>query len=440
MSRQLHLVGRLVTDRDSTEHDVLLEEGQPLSRARVGTARMSLPRSLAESRAASLRRRIPVAVDDVGSALRRLFTANVSPVVLVLDDRLALLDLDQAEALMPEGTGLVELDAPVDVAHLRIEPVWAMGDGGKPPKGSMQYWNSQWTFVDEAWGAAVGAWRVLPQDVRFGGRGDFVAALSAAGHSDLGSPRYVVVENHFLPERFLAAAARLDLNLTEPRVIALDSSCREALGLSDGEFCHVYAWRRGYRARDWLRRIGARSVIAQVEIASRADMEKTLCRLSAEALDAVGAASGQAVVVESVREVDKTRGVWSVRSKRLRALAIDDAERAERLRWMQREGRSGYLDCAERLAIHPPYPPIYLDYFTRRDLGFDPDLLCAPVRVRASIADRLAGEASDFMWLAVGGLIVAILAAADAPAAVAIGVALAAVVLLAVVRILRALR
>lgn len=117
---------------------------------------------------------------------------------------------------------------------------------------------------------------------------------------------------------------------------------------------------------------------------------------------------------------------WRPVRVRSRVLPIDVAERHQRARWEApqlwdrepaalapdgREGEEvelqGYVDCADSLGLHPPYPSIYLNYYTRRQ-GLGGVGLCQPVEVRVGMAGRLAAEASEFSWL----VIIALLGAA----------------------------
>jgi hypothetical protein len=115
----------------------------------------------------------------------------------------------------------------------------------------------------------------------------------------------------------------------------------------------------------------------------------------------------------------KPSSTWERIHTSQRVLPIDATERGEREQWEATqlwdddsnpggEGREaprleGYVDCAGRLGVHPPYPTVYLNYYARQQLrGLG---LCQPVQARVSVPGRLLSEASEFVWLAVIALL-----------------------------------
>jgi hypothetical protein len=149
---------------------------------------------------------------------------------------------------------------------------------------------------------------------------------------------------------------------------------------------------------------------------------------------------------------------WRRVSLRQRVLPIDDLERAERSGWeaaqawddgafanpgekgAERLRLEGYVDCAERLGVHPPYPAIYLNYNTRHRL--ERLGLCQPAQIRVGAPSRLMAEASEFAWLVIIALLGAVIAFLSSPA-VQIGATfalLAATVVLLTFRAIRSIR
>jgi hypothetical protein len=441
-------------------HDLLLPSERPLSYLRAGQRAedwRGLTQALLERRATELRVRVPVVVPRGGAAgivtaLRRFAVSQVFPVIDGTRERegevdLCWLDLTQVAALRrQEGTGLAERGTAVVAAGIRFSPTYEVSPQPQKATRFWQYWNSHWEFVDPPEGSE-GWWRVRPNETRRRGhwllldgrgpeaRGTFAACLHPQMWERLGKPPYVVVEHPFRGGQMpvLVLEDKLE-ELTEPDwrdTIFLDRTARDALGLLDGEFCVVHPWLRPRgtlfyrRLRD--RMVGARTIAAHTRAPARADLEKPVCRIEPEALQTIGAREGEFVQIERVRRPQgAATGHWEVVRTSRRALPIDSAERARRADWEapqswdeRSEGPeeggagvpelTGYVDCAERLGLFPPYPAIYLNYYTRKEalqgLG-----LCEPVQVRVGFWSRIAAEASEFVWLA----LIALLGAAAA--------------------------
>lgn len=443
--------------------DLLLPEGRPLSYLRVGerpNASQGLTRSLLERRATELRVRIPVVVEPGGSgpivaALERFAVASVFP---VLDGtcesegnvEVCWLDLVQVAALSrQEGNGLAPR-GPVVAAGIRFSPTYAVSPDPEEATRDWQYWNTDWEFVErpddrDDW------WRVRPNETRRrsrrllkGGPGDrgpeargtFAACLHRSMRKELGNPPYVVVEHPFRGGRVPVAVLEDEFKGADETVwaktIFLDRTARDSLGLLDGEFCIVSPWVRPrialWRSRMRDRLVGARTIAAHPRAPARADLEKPVCRLEPAALEAIGGRPREFVAIERiVPAADGQEGHWDVVRTKQRVLPIDSAEQVRRADWESPQTWDaaaaslggaggapeieGYVDCAERLGLYPPYPAIYLNYYTRKALR---ELrLCEPVLVRVGIGNRLADDASEFAWLAVIALLGAAIAFLD---------------------------
>ena len=441
--------------------DLLLPRGRPLSYLRVGerpNASQGLTRSLLERRATELRVRIPVVAepgrsDRVVSALERF---AVSPVFPVLDGtcesegevEICWLDLVQVAALRrEEGSGLAPR-GPVVAAGIRFSPTYALSADPEEATRYWQYWNSGWEFVDrpddrDDW------WRVRPNETRRRGhrllkagpgsrgpeaRGTFAACLHRSMRKELGNPPYVVVKHPFRGGYVPVAVLEDEFEGADETVwaktIFLDRTARDAVGLLDGEFCIVRPWTRPrialWRSRARDRLVGARTIAAHPRAPARADLEKPVCRLEPEALETIGGRPGEFVAIERVVPADDGRdGHWEVVRTKQRVLPIDSAERMRRAGWEAPqtwdaaanpgEGGDGapeiegYVDCAERLGLFPPYPAIYLNYYTRKE-ALRELRLCEPVQVRVGIGSRVATDASEFAWLAIIALLGAAIA------------------------------
>jgi len=421
---------------------ILLESGRPLSQlwAQLPDGRVHLARAVADARGEHLRRRLPVLLDrSAATILERLDETLVSSVFLCLGD-LAYLDHEQVLTLGPrlERTGETAV-----VGQLLIRPVFRLSaDAGETAVQLDRFWASGWGYADgreqgEDW------WRVWPQGSRGKIREDFVASLSGAQWLRLGRPRYVVIENPSDPEMCLPALVRRDppgteLNSEEyerERIVALDASCRDALGILDGEFCRMRVWQGRHvvrRARREL--IGARSIVAHVKIAARVDLEKPVCRLGTDALVAIGARAEDKVIIESIVS---DAGTFKRRRLTLRALPIDAAEAESRAKWERARGSDGWIDPAAFHGINPPYPAIYLDFAAREALHVSP---AAPVVVRTGVLRRIFSEASDFLWVAVAGVVAVVIHFGWLPSAWAVALILAVAAALAWLRIWRAVR
>jgi hypothetical protein len=470
--------------------DLLLPSGRPLSYLRVGEQpgkSRGLTRALLEHRATELRVRIPVVVPPEGSAeivkaLQRLAVSQVFPVLegTTGEDEVDLcwLDLVQVAALRrKQDTGLAQREVPAAAAGISFSPIYEVSGQPETATRFWQYWNSDWEFENrpedrDDW------WRVRPNERRRGGhsllpgsrgpeaRGTFAACLHPEMKEELGDPPYVVIEH---PHRrgYVPALVLEDDGLRKlpeskwRKTIFLDRTARDALGLLDGEFCIVHPWRYPRRTlqrrRFFERLVGARTIAAHVRAPARADLEKPVCRLEPEVLETIGGRGGESVEIERIAKPENALpGHWDIVRATQRVLPIDRDERVRRTTWeapqtwdfenpnQKDEGSpelTGYVDCAERLGLYPPYPAIYLNYYTRKEalsgLG-----LCEPVQVRVKFWSRLAAEASEFVWLAVIALLGAAIAFLDSPLwqATAAGMLIALTAALLIFRAIRAVR
>jgi hypothetical protein len=432
----LERVGTLYGDE---RWPILLERGAPLSRAWVRRRDGPVPaaRALAEARAENFTRRVPVRIggplEDASAALAETLVSPVFPAF----GSLAFLDSEQVAVL---GPGVRPVEDDVVVGAIRMAPVYELDpDPGRAPGPFARYWGSRWTYTDDRQEAG-GWWRVWPQGLRQDIRGDFVAALSPFQWDALSRPHYVVVTHPSDAGLSLYAKVIVDTPeqpLAKPqyhrqRIVALDASCRDALGISDGDFCRLSVWRAAHRYRRFRQRaVGARTIVAHTKIAARVDLDKPVCRLSTDALAAIGVREDDQVVVESVASTGA--GIEARRIRR-RALSIDVREAEARAAWERRRGSDGWVDPAALHAIHPPYPAIYLDHFARERLGVP---LGAPVIVRADVVARVTTDAT--VPIAVGSIVVATLTAVGVPAWVVVAVVGGLLVLLALLRARRSL-
>jgi len=331
------------------------------------------------------------------------------------------------------------------VGDIVLEPLYrAVPSGGAELAEINRYWGSQWRYADnrnddQDW------WRVWPHGEKQLFKGEFVAKVSREGLERLEGADYVVVESPNDPTMHVYATVELDSDgsmLTstkykDQRIVVLSSSCRDSIGVLDGEFCKLRAWQGGgpwQRSKPGRRLVNGRAIVAHTKVAARTDVEKQVCRLSADALIAIGARAEDVVVVEAVM-YDQDADEYRRRRLRLRALPIDEAEAAQRKRWERSQGSDGWVDPAAVHGIHPPYPALYLDRFARTELGVP---VGGPVTIRASVASRLASDASEFLWLAVGGIVVVVLTAFHLPTIAAIAFPVIAAVFFLFWRVQRA--
>ncbi len=218
----------------------------------------------------------------------------------------------------------------------------------------------------------------------------------------------------------------------------LDRTARDALGISDGEFCLAHPWSRPRRAvwrrllRDQL--VGSRAISANVRTSARADLEKPVCRLDEETLAAIGGRASEFVTLEALRRDPgrEDEAHWRRELMSQRVLPIDTGERTRRhsweaaqhwddgsispARWSARRQagveHEGFVDCAETLGVHPAYPTVYLNFNARRELGVE---LCQPVEIRVNVFSRLLTEIGNLAWLVLIGLIGTVAALLEVP-------------------------
>ncbi|MFL5963435.1 MAG: hypothetical protein ACJ757_11160 [Gaiellaceae bacterium] len=400
--------------------ELRLAPGRPLSHLWAFEQGELIPaaRAFAEARGEALRRRMPILMDgrtpaDIMASLER---TAASRVFIVIAEDVAYLDAEQVQVIGPEIAAANGQSR--QVGDLVLETLYrAVASGGQPPTEINRYWGSEWRYLDgrnddESW------WRVWPQGEKQLFKGEFVAKLSSQQLQQLGQPDYVVIESPLDPAMRVYASVEPDrgtslLNSTEykdRRIVALSASCRDSIGVLDGEFCRLVAWQRGkpwQRAKPGWRLVKGRAIVAHTKVAARTEVEKQVCRLPSDALIAIGARAEDVVVLETVT-YDKKAKEYRRKRVRLRALPIDEAEAAERKTWERSQGTDGWVDPAAVHGIYPPYPALYLDRFAREDLGVP---LAGPVTIRTSVASRLASDASEFLWLAVGGIVVVVLTA-----------------------------
>lgn len=463
---------------------------------------VALDRALLEARSSEFRLRTPLAVERsrdrrrIDEALASLGAPSAYPVLDCRDTEagqeldVAWLDGLQLEAVAQStGWGFQRRPGGGAVGGLRIRPLYGLAAGGEQPSRDWQYWNSHWDFEQPPAGRAEW-WRVRPNESRARprwflsklrprrlglgpqARGTFAACMHPAMLRRLGDPIFVVIRHPFrggwLPVRVLPDEFSGKTGGPEggeelwADTLFLDRTARDGLGIADGEFCLVYPWLRP-RRKTWGRAIsqrlvGARTIAAHPHAPARADLDKPICRLEPSALEAIGGRPGDSVTIEHVVPANPERPGYRWRPVRVRSrvLPIDAAERDERASWEAPQLRDrgsagaertdavelqGYVDCADSLGLYPPFPSIYLNYYTRRQ-GLEGVGLCQPVEVRVGMPGRLASEASEFSWLA----IIALLGAAivflpttslQIAAAVALTVAMGALLLFRAIRAIR---
>ena len=482
--------------------DLILPDARPLSYLRARTAAsktMGLTRALLEHRATEFRVRIPLVANPAAdgerilAALERFGVSTVFPALDgdYADDgaRVKVYWLDWVQLASVGKSlrcGFEEQARPVKIGGVELSPTFVLTDTPNAPRRDWQYWNSRWEF-SEPMPEREALWRVRPNEARnrraarwprnetglgAQARGSFAACLHPKMLEKLGKPRYVVIKHPFREGWLPVLALKGDFKDDGGKeageevwgsTIFLDRTARDALGIADGELCHVYPWLHPWLSVHWRsmrdRVVGARTIAALARASARADLEKPVCRLEPEALEAIGARAGEVVVLEHIcpPKGEAASDRWRRVHLSQRVLPISPAERAERKRWAatqawdehsapRAEGREttaleGYVDCGERLGVHPPYPAIYLNYYTRKH-GLNGLGLCHPVQVRVGVPGRLMAEASEFAWLAVIALLGAAVAFVDSTALqlAAAAVLVLATVCLLVFRAVRAIR
>ena len=443
--------------------ELLLAPGFPLShlRVRLGPQKqVTLIRYMIEKQGPTLRRSVPVLLKSVQEAheavwrLEELGLTSVFPVLFNSSEKdprvLALLEASQISGLCEQPARKLRLveDVPA-FAGIRFESAHEFQEASEPEilesLDRRAYWNSTWSFTDDI--PVSGLWRVRPNQLRDGVRGEFAAALAPAALERLGNPPYVVLVNPYFPHNCLPACVVSDERLEgEPtgNVVYIDRTVRETMGVSDGELCRVFPWHvksRVERFRRWTYRksVGPRTLVAHTKLPLKSDTEKPVCRMSGSSLAALGVPAGSFVTLEVLRPagVGGTPTDWTPRRIRLRALEVEDSTMKARARW-EGEQAPVYIDCAGRYAIFPPYPDVYLDFFTREALGKVP--LCGVVQVRAAIPSRLVDEASDFAWLGFIAVVAALVAALGLSSLFYLAIALVVTLLLLFLRVRKAVR
>ncbi|MEX2448816.1 MAG: hypothetical protein WD404_08770 [Solirubrobacterales bacterium] len=486
------------------ECDLLLPEGRPLSYLRVdgeGQATATLARALLERRATEFRRRIPVirpvaeGCEDLLEAFRGSGLCTVFPLLRGRGDDGSPLDvlwLDRVQALAfarRQGRLLRRRGRPVRIDGVKLSPTFESdrGSSGEIAEGvdeRWQYWNSVWEFEQMPAGSERW-WRVWPNENRDRGgllglssrtaaRGTSAACLAPRTLRRLGSPRYLVIEHPFrsgnLPVLALADERLEDLpgdagGGVDRLVLCLDRTARDALGISDGEFCLVHPWLRP-RGDVWRRLlrdryVGSRAISANVRTSARADLEKPVCRLDEESLAAIGGHPGELVTLETLQCKDPEReGGVAERWERVRigqrVVPIDGGERSRRsaweagqlwdddsaspASWLRRESRlepEGFVDCAETLGVHPAYPTVYLNFNARKQLGLR---LCQPVEVRVKVVSRVMADLGNLVWLVLIGLIGTVAALLELSIGLIAAILGATLLLLLALRAIRTLR
>jgi hypothetical protein len=487
------------------ERDLLLPEGRPLSYLRVDgeeQARGTLARALLEQRATEFRRRIPVvrpaaeSCDELQETFRGFGLCTVFPVLHGRDgdggSRLDVLWLDRVQALAfarRRGCLLRRRDWHVQVDGLKLRPTFETDPGSDGEIAEeiderWQYWKSKWKFEQMPAGSERW-WRVWPNENRdregllglsgrTAARGTSAACLAPRTLRRLGLPRYLVIGHPFrsgnLPVLALADEGLEDLpgdaggGVGRP-VLCLDRTARDALGISDGEFCLVHPWLRP-RADVWRRLlrdryVGSRAISANVRTSARADLEKPVCRLDEESLAAIGGNAGEFVTLETLHCKDPERdGGPAQRWERVqigqRVVPIDGDERSRRSTWeagqlwdddsaspadwRRRESGlepEGFVDCAETLGVHPAYPTVYLNFNARKQLELR---LCQPVEIRVKVVSRVMTDLGNLVWLVLIGLIGTVAALLELSIGVIAVILGATLVLLLVLRAIRTIR
>lgn len=497
---EYHQVGELVGG--SPARTLLLPNDRPLSYLRVedeGHRTETLARALLGERATEFRRRVPLALEEgeglgeLSTTLRRFRVSTVAPLLQGRDaaggSPLTVAWLDRAQLLAHARANRCMLrrggrSVRIGGVNLRptVETVPASGSEiAEEVDESWQYWGSRWEF-EQPPGDSDGWWRVWPNLHRnragmlgrhAAARGTSAACLSPSALRRLGTPHYLVVEHPFRSGA-IPVLAIADESLEQPpeelagdsrAAICLDRTARDALGIADGEFCFVHPWQQPRldvarrRLRD--RYVGSRAISANVRTSARADLEKPVCRVEEESLDAIGGTAGEFVTLESVRRAGPANAGGQVEHwRRLRikqrVVAISSNERTRRDGWEAGQpwddgsvspawwpaGQrgiepEGFVDCAETLAVHPPYPTVYLNFNTRQELEL---ALCQPVEIRVNVLSRMATEFGNLAWLVLIGLIgtiAALLSLSIATIAAMLAVTLGVLLALRAVRTIR---
>lgn len=461
MARRHHHVGGLYTAADAPPTRLLLAEGRPLSYLR--TPEHSLVRALITGGAAAIGLRTPVALrgDLAGLAthFREIDIPETFPALMVegSEERIAFLTPQQVEAVTQTR---LAVGAPGERRIARSGVlVHRVFDPGTLPVGwrtnpfPYQYRSGLCSLATVAEDDAVLIWpngNRTPED-----RGEYIACVTPEYAYALGSPQYVAVANAADPGKYAAALLRVDPTLITStagnplleegrvrEVVALDRGIREALGINDGELGVVHPWHTPNLSRRFHRLgFSARSVYAHPSLPVRADLDKPVCRLSADGMSAIGARDGDRVVIEALVR-NREDGGFERRTVTKRVLTIDPAEAEQRAKWASPDAEEGYVDCAEFHGIFPAFPAVYVDYFDIKQLfaGSGGPLVCPVVQVRPRLSARFADDASDFAWVGVIGLVAVLVEAADLELRSLLVFAVVIAVSLVLLRVWRAIR
>lgn len=155
----------------------------------------------------------------------------------------------------------------------------------------------------------------------------------------------------------------------------------------------------------------SRYIVARVQTADLATVEQDACMLAPVALDLLGVASGDQVVLEGAPDAS-----GRVRVRRARALRAPDDMLTLRQQISGGEIRARFPSAKDALGVYPDLPWAFLDARTRQDLGLDK---LHPVRIRAERGHQLRTELRELSLLVAIALLGVL--TADIPGAVKAG-------------------
>ncbi len=202
----------------------------------------------------------------------------------------------------------------------------------------------------------------------------------------------------------LAAGGKLQIDTLVPSGQAkVEKTLRTAIGLRAGDPVCVMP----IRSSIWTslrekcaKLIGTQYIYCRVEKTYYPDMEKRICRLPHEALEAIGALSGNRVVIQSLSSTEGEKS-FTWRTLQIKCFLADKDIIRERKAKYGKSSQAYYPDYSHILGTPNDVYPIFLDRQARDDLELNQNGLV--VRVRRETRDALTQEILPILVVALGG-------------------------------------
>lgn len=348
-----------------------------------------------------------------GSPRRLADIEAESPAYKRLVEEQALLDMlemwnDSNPRLSIDTIG--ELVARVRDGELITERVtdWLKETHGEPLTGSLGV-ETATVNKRHTYGATVTTWSDIGNNGPFLVRmnstderppGDYSAVVNSSDISRSRVDKYAVVSAKHEGRTFSITAAIIRNDDVDDGCVHLDQTVRNAIGVDVGERVAIEPIRGG-RAYP-LSLLRRRYVVMRTQSADLMTLEKSACAMSRWALDLLGVAHGDQVVIENEVMED---GSYRLVPVRLRAYELPDDAFEQRRRLQSASLATRFPDCSEALGVKPDLPWIFIDAGARRRLDLQK---CDAIRVRPSRRFKLLKESRELGFVVVLALIGAV--------------------------------